>query len=185
MANLDDFAAVLEKKIRLPLSIPGSPDVVNRKVVATRSEEFVKTTLFLRAASVLTLIHAVLHTVGGVLGKPQHGPEEFAVIETMKSHVFDVMGSMRSYWDFNFGYGLMVSITLLVQAVLFWQLATMAKTNARWTKPILILFFFNFVATSVVAWKYFFVAPAVTEISIAACLAAAYFTANASPSTPE
>ena len=80
-------------------------------------------TLFLRIASVLSLIQCVLHTVGGVFGSPKHGAEEVAVIETMKSHRFDFMGSMRSYWDFVFGYGLFVTIDLIVQTILFWQLA--------------------------------------------------------------
>jgi phosphoglycerol transferase MdoB-like AlkP superfamily enzyme len=139
----------------------------------------VKPTLFLRIASVLTFVHCVLHTVGGVFGKPRNGLEEIAVQETMKGHVFNVMGSMRSYWDFFFGYGLGVTITLLIQSLLFWQLATMCKTSAAWTRPIVVLFFFNFVAMSVVVWRYFFIAPAVTELLIAACLAAAYFTAAA------
>jgi hypothetical protein len=137
----------------------------------------VKPTLFLRTASVLTLIHCVLHTIGGVLGKPQHGAEEIAVIGAMKSHSFNLMGSMRSYWDFNIGYGLSVTLSLLVQGLLFWQLATMAKTSAAWTRPIVLLFCLNFLVMTVIAGKYFFIAPAVTEILIAACLAAAYFTA--------
>ena len=136
-----------------------------------------KPTLFLRIASVLTLIHCILHTIGGVLSSPQHGPEEIAVVETMKAHTFNVMGSMRSYWDFNMGYGLSVTISLFVQALLFWQLGTMAKTNPAWTRPILALFFFNYIAMTVVVWRYFFIGPAVTELIIAGCLAAAFLTA--------
>ena len=138
-----------------------------------------KPALFLRIASVLTMIHCILHTIGGVLSSPKHGSEELAVVETMKAHTFNVMGSMRSYWDFFFGYGLGVTITLLIQSLLFWQLATMRKTNAAWTRPIVLLFLFNFVAMSVVVWRYLFIAPAITELLIAACLAAAYFTAAA------
>lgn len=137
-----------------------------------------KTTLFLRIAAVLAFIHAILHTIGGVLSKPNNGAPEVAIIEAMKSRAFNVMGSMRTYWDFFFGYGLLVTITLLVQGVLFWQLGTMAKTNAAQIRPILLLFSFNFIATTVVAWKYFFIAPAVTELLIAALLAGAYFTAS-------
>ena len=138
-----------------------------------------KPTLFLRIASVLTMIHCILHTVGGVFGSPRNGPEEVAVIETMKAHTFNVMGSMRTYWDFSMGYGLSVTITLFVQALIFWQLGTMAKTNAAWTRPIVVLFFFNFIAMSAVVWRYFFIAPAVTELIIATCLAAAFLTAVA------
>jgi hypothetical protein len=109
----------------------------------------------------------------------EHGAEEIAVVQTMKSHTFDVMGSMRSYWDFLFGYGLFLTIGLLVQAVLFWELATLVKTNPGWTKPILALFFFNCIGMAIVSWKYFFIGPAVAQLLIAACLALAFATARA------
>ncbi len=137
-----------------------------------------KATLYLRIASVLAIIHAILHTIGGMLSKPNNGAPEIAIIEAMKSRSFNVMGSMRSYWDFFFGYGWLVAITLLVQGILFWQLGTMAKTNAAPLRPIILLFCLNFLATTVVAFRYFFIAPAITELLIAACLAGAYFAAG-------
>jgi hypothetical protein len=136
-----------------------------------------RATLYLRIASVLAIIHAILHTIGGVLSKPKNGAPEIAVIEAMKSRSFNVMGSMRTYWDFFYGYGWLLGLALLVEGILFWQLATIAKTNAAPIRPIIMLFCLNFVVTTVIAWKYFFIAPAVTEILIAAFLAAAYFTA--------
>ena len=137
-----------------------------------------KTPLYLRIASILAIIHAILHTIGGVLSKPNNGAPEIAIIDAMKSRSFNVMGSMRTYWDFFYGYGWILGITLLVQGILFWQLATIAKTNAAPIRPIMLLFCINFVATTILAWKYFFIAPAVTEILIAAFLAAAYFSAS-------
>ena len=125
----------------------------------------------------LTIVHAVLHTIGGVLSKPNNGAAEIAIIDAMKSRQFNVMGSMRTYWDFFFAYGILVSIALLVEGILLWQVATLAKTNAASVKPILLLFTLNFLVTSVIAWKYFFFAPAVTEMLIAAFLIAAYFAA--------
>jgi hypothetical protein len=137
-----------------------------------------RTTLYLRIASVLAIIHAILHTIGGVLSKPNNGAPEIAIIEAMKSRSFNVMGSMRTYWDFFYGYGWLLGLALLVEGILFWQLATIAKTNAAPIRPIIMLFCLNFIVTTVIAWKYFFIAPAVTEILIAAFLAAAYFTAS-------
>jgi hypothetical protein len=131
-------------------------------------------TIFLRIASVLTLIHSILHTIGGVLSKPKDS-EQIAVIETMKSHSFNLMGSMRTFWDFFFGYGLGVTVTLLIQGILFWMLASLVKTSPAAVRPIVALFFINFAVMSVVAFKYFFIAPGVTEVLIAASLAAAYF----------
>ena len=132
-----------------------------------------KASVFLRIASVLSMVHCVLHTVGGVLAPPRHGGEEIAVLETMKAHRFDFMGSMRSYADFMLGYGLFVAIVLLVDAVLFWQLAALARRQPRGLRPIVALFLFSFVGMAVVSWRCFFVAPVVTELLIAACLGAA------------
>jgi hypothetical protein len=134
-------------------------------------------TLFLRVASVLTLIHCAGHTIGGVFGKPKNGAEEIAVIETMKAHQFNVMGSMRAYWDFFFGYGLVLTVTLLIQGVLFWQLGSLIKTNAAAANPVVALFCVNFLLMSVIVFKYFFLGAGVLELLIAACLAAAFFTA--------
>jgi hypothetical protein len=132
-------------------------------------------TLFLRIASVLTVLHSILHTIGGVLSKPKD-PEQIAVIETMKSHTFNVMGSMRTFWDFFFGYGLGVTVTLLIQGILFWMLGSLVKTSPAAVKPFVGLFAINFAVMSVIVSKYFFIAPGVTEVLITVSLAAAYFT---------
>jgi phosphoglycerol transferase MdoB-like AlkP superfamily enzyme len=131
-------------------------------------------TLFLRIASVLTLIHCTLHTVGGVFGKPKHGAPEIAVIDTMKNQRFNFMGSMRGYHDFLFGYGLAITITLLVQGILFWQLGAAIKTDPGVVRPIVALFFVGCILTAIVSWKYFFIAPAITQLLIAACLALSF-----------
>jgi hypothetical protein len=54
-----------------------------------------KPVLPLRIASVLTFIHAVLHTVGGVFGKTPPGPATIAVL-AMKSNPFVAMGANRT-----------------------------------------------------------------------------------------
>jgi hypothetical protein len=136
----------------------------------------VNAAIWSRIASVLTLIHCVLHTIGGVFGKPTHGTEQIAVIATMKGHSFDMMGSMRSYWDFFFGYGLFVTINLLIQGILFWQLGSFVKTSPALVRSIALLFVVNYAVMSAIAFRYFFIAPGIIEALIAVCLAAACFT---------
>ena len=137
----------------------------------------VKPTIFLRVASVLTLLHCISHTVGGVFGiDAAPAPEEATVIAAMKSHRFEVIGSMRSFWDFFFGFGLIISINFLVQAVLFWQLASFAKRGFVEIRPIVACFFFAYIGFVILAWKYFFVAPLVNEVLIAICLGLALIT---------
>jgi len=128
-----------------------------------------RTVLFLRIAAVLTLIHAALHTVGGVFGGAAPG-EQQAVVDNMKAHVFPVMGVMRSYWDFHMGMGLVVSVFLTVEAVVFWQLGSLAKTDALKLRPILATFLIGYLGVALVSYRYFFAAPVITEILIALCL---------------
>ena len=134
-----------------------------------------KPVLFHRIASVLTLIHAILHTVGGVFGKPNAGPETIAV-EAMKVSQFLLMGNMRSFWDFYRGMGLAVSILLTFEAVVLWLLSSLAKSDAYRLRPILVTFALAYCAMAVNSQAYFFPAPVVVELLIAACMVAAMVT---------
>ncbi len=88
-----------------------------------------KPVTLLRAASILTFLLAVGHTVGGVFGSVAPGSQAAAVL-AMKTNRFQVMGVTRSYWDFNLGEGLAATINMLVEAVLFWQLGSLAQKSA-------------------------------------------------------
>lgn len=136
-----------------------------------------KTVVFLRIAAVLTFIHAVLHTVGGVFGSVGPGPASVAAA-AMKANQFLVIGHMRSYWDFYRGLGLTVTICLTAEAVLFWQLGSLAKTDGRRLRPILITFMIAYAVLAVNSNAYFFFGPVVAEILIAACLGVALFSAK-------
>jgi hypothetical protein len=131
--------------------------------------------LYLRIASILALIFCVAHTIGGVLSKPAPGVQTF-VVKVMKSNPFNVMGHMRTYWDFNLGYGLINSVVLFIHSLVFWQLATMMRTDGLRLRPLLALFFLEFAAQTPIAGRYFFIGPAICSALIAACLAAAFFT---------
>ena len=136
-----------------------------------------KPVLPIRAASILVFIHAVMHTIGGVFGHQQPGPQTIAVA-AMKSNQFLLMGHMRSFWDFYRGMGLGISISLTAEAIILWQLASLAKTNARLARPMLITFAFAYAAFTVNSYTYFFAGPVIAELLIVACLAAAIATAE-------
>jgi hypothetical protein len=123
---------------------------------------------------------AVLHTVGGVFGRPGPGPAT-AAVQAMKINQFLLMGHTRSYWDFYRGLGLEVTIFLTAEAVLFWQLGSLAKTEARPLRPILATFFVAYAALAVNSHAYFFLRPVITEIFIATCLGLAIVTAKPQP----
>lgn len=140
-----------------------------------------KPVLFLRIASVLTFIHAVLHTIGGVFGKVEPGPEA-AAVAAMKANRFLLMGNLRSFWDFYFGFGLALTIFMTAESILMWQLASLAKTEARRLRPMMITFLVAYAVLATNSNMYFFIAPVITEILIAACFAVAIATAK-SPAT--
>ncbi len=77
----------------------------------------------------------------------------------MKSHHFDAMGFSRTYWDFYYGFGLVISGYLLVQAVVLWQLASRAKADSVRVRPIIASFFVSFLVNAILVWKYFFTVP--------------------------
>ena len=136
-----------------------------------------KPTLFLRIASVITFIHALLHTIGGVFGKPAPGAAT-AAVQAMQLNQFLLLGHTRSYWDFYLGLGLTVSIVLTAEAVIFWQLASLAKTDAGPLRPIIATLLLAYALLAVNSSLHFFIGPVITEILIAACLAMAFITAD-------
>lgn len=137
-----------------------------------------KPTVFLRVASVLTFLHAVLHTIGGVFGKVPAGPAAVAVA-AMKFNQFPVMGHMRSFWEFYRGLGLATTISLTCESIIFWQLASLAKSGSHQLRPILFTFSIAYAALAVNSHAYFFFGPVVAEILIVACLSMAILTARA------
>ncbi len=136
-----------------------------------------KPVVYLRIASVLTLIHSVLHTIGGVFGKPEPGVAA-ATVATMKANQFVVFGLTRTYFDFFRGLGLGVTIVLTAEAIVFWQLGTLAKTDAARLRPVLATFLVAYLFFAVNSYTYFFFGPVVAEILIAACLGMAIATAK-------
>ncbi|HEY4011176.1 MAG TPA: hypothetical protein VGM11_13565 [Acidobacteriaceae bacterium] len=137
-----------------------------------------KPAIFLRIAALLTLIHAVLHTIGGVFGKPEPGPATIA-FQAMQVNQFLLMGHTRSYADFFRGFGLGFAIFLTAEAVLFWLLGSLAKTDAQRLRPILTTFLVAYAALAANSYAYFFLGPVIAESLIAACLGFAIVTAKA------
>jgi hypothetical protein len=139
-----------------------------------------KPAIFLRIASVLTFVHAALHTIGGVFGKPDPGPAEVAYA-AMQANQFLLMGYMRSYFQFYRGMGLAVTIFLTFEAAVFWLLGTLAKSDAMRLRPIIATLLIAYLALAVNSYIYFFMAPVITEILIAACLGLAIAAAKPVP----
>jgi hypothetical protein len=136
-----------------------------------------KPTLWLRIASVLTLVHAALHTFGGVFGNPDPGAAQTA-FGAMQSNQFLVMGVTRSYADFYRGLGLAVSIFLTAEGIIFWQFSSLARTEVHRLRPIMATFLVAYLAVAVNSYVYIFAPPVVIEVLIGICLGLAIFSAK-------
>jgi len=141
-----------------------------------------KTTYLLRIAAVITLVFFAGHS-SGYPWTPDAGPAELAVIEAMKGHSFDVVGSSRTFWDFYIGFGLAISLFQLLQAIVLWQLARISRVNAAGVRPIIAVFCIAYFINALLALKFLFVIPVVTSLVIALILALAFYFAGRTRST--
>ena len=135
-----------------------------------------KPSLLLRIASILTLLLAVGHTSGGLSFWSPGGETE--VLRAMRSFHFDAAGVSRTYLDFYLGFGFITSIYLFVQAVVLWQLASIAKTDQARIRPLIGSFLLASVVSAFLSWKFIFLVPVVSFTAVAVCLGLAFHAAG-------
>ena len=83
------------------------------------------------------------------------------------------MGSSRTYWDFYVGFGLFVSVFVLLAVVLAWQLGGLPPQSLALMRGTAWAFALCFAAITVLSWKFFFIVPIAFSIVITLCLTAA------------
>src|SRR3954463_16202064 len=130
------------------------------------------TTLMLRIASFISLLFAAGHSAGGLQKWSPMGDN--AVLAAMTNARFDIMGVSRSYLDLFLGLGWTVSVFLLLQAVLLWQMASLARTNAAQMRPMIAAFMLATAASGLIAYFYIFAVPALFCGALFVALAAAW-----------
>jgi hypothetical protein len=65
--------------------------------------------------------------------------------------------------------GLAASISLTAESIVFWQLASLAKTAAPQLRPIFATFLVAYLVFAFDSYLYFFAAPVIVETLIAMC----------------
>ena len=128
-----------------------------------------KASLFYRIAAVLLLLFDAGHTSGFPWSDPQWAVD----LGSMRSTHFYIMGSSRTYWDFYLGFGLFVSVFLLLAMVLAWQLGGLPADSLALMRGTRWAFALSFAAITVLSWKYFFVIPIVFSSVTTLCLTTA------------
>lgn len=114
--------------------------------------------LLLRVASAISLLFAAGHSLGG-LGQwsPMGGN---AVLANMGAVRFLVMGVRRSYLDFFTGFGWSLSIGMLLQAALLWQIGNVAERDPSLARPMIAVFVLYCAASVMITALWLFPMPA-------------------------
>jgi len=133
-------------------------------------------TLFLRIASVISLIFTLGHTAGGLRKWSPMGDNE--VLRAMTAVRFDTMGANRSYLDFYMGFGWSIAVAMIMQTVLLWQMASIARTDPASVRPMIAVIALATVASGVIAWHFIFPVPALFSSVLVIALAAAFVVAR-------
>ena len=134
------------------------------------------TALLLRIASVVSLVFTAGHTLGGFRKWSPMGDNE--VLRAMTAVRFETRGASRSYLDFFMGFGWSLSVALLLQTILLWQLASLARTDPPRVRPMIAVFALATLASGVIAWRFIFAIPAIFSAALVVVLVAAYVVAH-------
>ncbi len=122
-----------------------------------------------RVAAGLLLFFACAHTAGMLA--PKEASAGSAAVRTMMDSVhFEITGFTRSYGDFYFGFGMLLSTFLVFAAWLAWTLGGALEGGSRLTKGILRGLAACIAVVAVICWRWFFVPPAVVSTLAAALL---------------
>jgi len=130
-----------------------------------------KASVLYRITAVLLLLFAISHTVGFSQSDPSWGLD--ALLSSMRSIHFDVLGFNRTYWDFFVAAGFSVGVLYLFAAILAWGLGGLPAETLAKMRGTAWAFALCFAAIAVVSWKYLFVIPIAFSSVIALCLIAA------------
>jgi hypothetical protein len=96
----------------------------------------------------------------------------------MQAYPFNIMGFRRTHWDFYRGFSLLFSVTLLMLAVLLWQLGGMSKSDPARIRPLIAVLGVGYLGYTVLFGTFFFTAPAVVAASATLCIALAFTSAQ-------
>lgn len=129
----------------------------------------------LRIAAVLAAIQYGAHVFLFLTAKPSHGTEEIELVQRMQSLRWNFRGFRRSYWDFYFGYGLLVILWGVIEVILLWQLASIASASSVSIAPLVATLLAANIAHAILTLRYFFLIPVIFDVLIALVLGVSLF----------
>jgi len=76
------------------------------------------------------------------------------------------------------GFGWSLSVLMLLQTVLLWQLASLARADRARVRPMIAVFAVATLASGVIAWRFIFLIPALFAGAEVMVLVAAFVVAR-------
>jgi hypothetical protein len=134
------------------------------------------TTLWLRISSIISLLFAIGHTLGGLKYWSPMGDNP--VLQAMRTVRFNALGVNRSYFDFYMGFGYSISVSQVMLTILLWQFSTLARTDSLRVRPMIIVVALAIAVGGLVAWRFIFPVPALFSLALVATLIMAFAVAR-------
>ena len=130
-----------------------------------------KASLLYRISSILLVLFAAGHTLGFRQIDPKWGVD--SLVQSMKTIHFNANGSDRTYWDFFVGFGLFVTVLMVLASIVIWQFGSLPSETLAAMRVSAWGFVVCFAVVVYLSWHYFFLIPVVFSIAILLCLTAA------------
>jgi hypothetical protein len=145
-------------------------------MMVPRENDFMTTTLWLRISSIISLLFAIGHTLGGLKYWSPMGDNP--VLQAMRTVHFNALGVNRSYFDFYMGFGYSISVSQVMLTILLWQFSTLARTDSLRVRPMIIVVALAIAVGGLVAWRFIFPVPALFSLALVATLIMAFAVAR-------
>ena len=130
--------------------------------------------MWLRISAIVSLLFAGGHTLGGRSSWSPVGDNE--VLVSMRTVHFNLQGVSRSFLDFYRGFGYSLSVFLVLQGVVLWQFAAVARKQPHAVRPLVASFAIASVIGAVITWMFIFPIPAMFSTVLTGCLVIAFVT---------
>lgn len=134
-------------------------------------DQIMSTSILYRTASVLIGLFAVGHTLGFRKTDPAWGVDQ--TLATLKQTTFTTQGFQRNYYEFFVGFGLFVTLLLLLSAVVAWQLGSLPSSTLSQLPVMTWGLALCYAGVLFLSWRYFFLVPVIFSALICLCLIAA------------
>ena len=99
----------------------------------------------------------------------------------MRTIHFNANGFDRTYWDFFVGFGLFVTVLMVLAAIVAWQFGGLPSQTLALMRVSAWAFVVCFAVVTYLAWHYFFIIPFAFSIAIFLGLAGAAWLSGRQP----